>query len=515
MPLRASQLLPLFVTVGAIAGHTACGHTASSERGQTQTQGPSIVCPSGSQRYGRAPPAGKLLFCADLSLADEVSRNGPAIEWGCSQCRRGASLRGHYVRGKRDGVWTLIAADGKRLGFSRWHAGRRVGESLGWYDSGTPQYRRNFDHTGRPDGLEWSNYPDGKREFEGMWRAGKKHGRWRRWTRSGRVVSDEGFDDGVNHGVSHTFDSRGNAVGVVHHARGVRVREGQFVGGLLQLKELDAAGNVVGLWSELNGQRHGTEVHYYQGTQTPQRKSTWARGVQTGPTSLHRKDGSIRATGMLRNGTLACGWRLFDRDKTEITRGPIFARLIVEQARKTSQIAASTLDPCRLTTAQAMALAIAAEAPLTFAIGRWLMEQAAASPPPAQPGLPPSLEQRLAAMQEVVKRAHAAAAALAFDRAAILHVAALLEADRALAGALLQLPRDTTLPGSPTWSGPVAAGPMVAKFRASAAAQMDAVRALLYEDELGDRDVRKAGRVVLGRLGIDKLTVGAFSKRLQ
>jgi|GEM_PF-1883616 len=514
-PARVTLNKGLLVAIGATLVATGCGGP-TIQKAPDEGPGHDLACPAGTELHGKAPPNGKILFCADLRRSGIASRHGPVVDWSCRQCRKGAYEKGRYNHGRRDGEWQLFASDGLRMAISHYREGKKVGDWAGWYSDGAPRYHRSFDSEGKPHRTEWQNYRNGQREFEGRWVNGQRDGRWQRWTRRGHRISDGTHKAGRRHGPWKTFDSQGREAGVTFYERGKVVREGVVVGGVLRLVMVDDKGNRTGTLTEKDGKRHGQMVEFHRGTETPWRKTTWVAGKQTGPASLHRKNGTKRAAGRLVDGKPTCGWQLFDDKGTDLTRGPAFAAIVSKQAGA----AVDNKDPCAWTDADIMLLRAAADAPATVALARWMLEHAArkgrdsdaeASGPPEGPV---TAKQRLEAMVGLHKKAEEAAAKLAFDVAALHQMAALLEADRAFAGELLVLPADANAPGSPSWPGPKPDKDEARAFMQSAVDQLPGIRALLYEKQAGERPIRKAGRVTLGRIGLSKLNYRKFKARI-
>jgi len=490
----------------------ACGG-ADHKGDRADTPDPlKLECPAGATLHGKAPPDGKLLFCADLSREGMAARDGPVVDWGCGRCRRGGFVRGAYARGRKHGAWTLYSGAGKRLGVTGWKAGKRVGDSAGWYPDGTEFFHLWFDQNGQRQGVEWRNYRDGKREYEGSWADDRRDGRWRRWSRGGALVSDSHYKRGERAGTWRTYDSSGQVTGVTRYEAGRIVAEGNFVGGRLVMTTMDAEGEALQRWTERNGRRHGKAIEFHHGTHAPRRVTVWVDGVQTGPVTLYRKDRTKIATGVLKAGVLQCGWRLFDAEGAELTRGPPIARRLTGRARELGL----SPDPCTWDLRAAVTLHREADPLTTVRLARWWFERAALPRSRGRlPAAPATPQRRLATMLELWKKAEQQAAAHAFAKAGLLHVAALLEAHRALGGKLLELPENAVDPAPPRWPGPAPDAAMAARYRAAVAANLPALRALLFEETVGGKPVRKLGRVTLGRIGVNRLNLRALAKRVK
>lgn len=490
---------------GGARGGTIAVHVAGSDAG--------ITCPRGTALYGNAPPDGTMLFCATPGGKGRRARNGPSITWACDRCKDGRSLRGTYVQGERDGTWMLTNKQGARIDTSDWKNGKRSGDWVGYYDDGTPHFRRKYD-AGKLDGSEWSNHPNGTRELEGVWTENIKDGLWRHWNKNGVPTSAGEYDRGRKSGAWKVYDAKGNVSKLHYYDADKLVREGHIVNGQLRVSALDQAGKRTATWTERYGKRHGEHVLFHIGTEIPARTTTYADGVPTGEFILHRKDGTKRAAGVHLDGVPQCGWRTFDAKGREQTRGPLFAKLLAGRA---AELGASVPDsPCKWTAAHAIAMSAGADVPTTVALGRWLMEHAlgvtTGTEPPEHP---PSVEDRLVGLSELVKAADSASAGLRFDEAALLSVAVLLEVDRALGGKVLLLPPSATAPGSPSWLGPMPDKEAAKAYVQIGTAQVKRVSYLLHEKDKGDKAVRKAGRITLGKIGIDRLTLRKFAGRIK
>jgi len=491
----------------------ACG--ASGPTIPVHHKGPhaGVNCPSGTVLYGNAPPKGKILFCADPNKQGLAARSGPVVDWACDRCKDGKSLHGEYVLGKKDGAWTLVTREGAKLDTCSWKNGKRAGDWVGFYPNGQPHFHRKYDEEGHRDGIEWSNYDNGQREYERGWSEGLRDGLWKTWNRKGIPTSEGEYDRDKQYGAWKSFDKAGKVIKLSYYEKGKVVREGHMENGQLLISSLGPDGKKTGTWSERDGRKHGVVVKYHAGTEVPFKKTTYVDGEQTGLFTLHRKDGTKYVGGMLVKGKRQCGWRLYDKGGRETTRLPQLAAVLLPRAKADAK---ANNDPCQWTVQTALELRHGADAPMTIAIARWIMEHEATGPetdvPP--PG-PPGLDVRLAAMGRLAEQADAAAKKFAFEKAALLYIAVLLEADRALGGKLLNLPPTATLPGSPTWPGPMPDATKAKGFKNAAKALVPGIDKLLHEKERGDKAVRKAGRVTLGKVGISKLTLRKFKKSLK
>jgi antitoxin component YwqK of YwqJK toxin-antitoxin module len=96
-------------------------------------------------------------------------------------------VRGEYVGGKRDGLWTE------------------------WYDSGVRKTERRWS-AGTLDGLDVAYDPRGRVERETMWVAGKRHGNHAEYAGRVQVVAGE-YRDGARHGTWTFWSTRGRRLG--------------------------------------------------------------------------------------------------------------------------------------------------------------------------------------------------------------------------------------------------------------------------------------------------------------
>lgn len=474
-----------------------------------------VKCPEGTQIYGRAPPWGEMVFCADPNGTSDAARQGPAVIFKCDECEGGATLHGQFVAGKKDGEWSLLDKEGIRAASFHWTAGKRSGDWTRWYKSGTPHFHRKYDNEGRKDGLEWSNYPNGKRQFEGMWRTDVKHGEWRTYREDGTPESQGFFDNGKKSGEWKVFNAAGKVEKLVYlDDEGKAVREGHMVDGMLQISSLDAQGRKTLTWSEQDGKRHGLLIEYHPDSEIPMRTSTWVLGEQTGPFTLHRADGTKRVGGIFKNGERQCGWRIYDEKGVEVTRAPYYFASLAKAAAALGD--ALPADACKWTFEHALTVRRGADPAVNIAAARWLfeneVEKAGGETPPEQA---PGIQARFEAMQALLERAKAMAAEFKYERAAFLLISAMLEVDRALGGSVLNLAPEANLAGAPTTRGPMPDAAMVKKYRQSARDQLTAIGKLLDEKEHGDKDVRKAGRITIGKIGITKLNFRLFVKAMQ
>jgi len=471
-------------------------------------------CPSGTTVHGAAPPRGKIVYCAKPGTHSRKDRVGPVVSWSCSRCKEGRSLHGHYILGERDGVWTLLRKNGSKIDEGQWREGKRFGKWQGWYANGTARFMKTYDDNGRKTGPAWLNSEEGHRAWEGEWLRNVKHGRWKTFRKDGKPATDGHYRQGIKHGEWKLYDANGELDKYVWYDGGNLVREGKLVDGQLRISSLNDKGQKTATWSDRDGKRHGVYVAYFPGTEIVKRKTMYDMGVKKGPVSIHRKDGTKMVEATQVDGKVQCGLRFFDTAGKDISRVTVFAKLLGSKA-----IAAGmTLpgDPCAWDVAEAMTLREGADEALSIAVVRWLLEARVARSYAGKVIMaPPGNDARLKASRQLVTEADAALAKLEYNVAALLHLAALVEADRAHGGTLLDLPGTHQLMGSPSYPGPVADAKTKAAFKAMAKGQLASMSTILNEREKGVQSVRKAGRITLGKVGLNKLTMISFRKKLQ
>jgi len=471
-------------------------------------------CPSGTIVRGAAPPKGRKVYCVEVGKKGRKARIGPVVSWACSRCKDGASLHGEYILGIRDGIWTLVSRDGKKIEQGRFHHGVVSGEWTGWHPNGTERWRKSYDKKGRKHGLAWKKRANGTREYEGYWERNIKQGKWATWRADGTREAEGKHDRGEREGEWRFYDKAGNYAHSAWYDGGKKVKIGELKDGVLRISSVDSKGRKTGTWSEQGGKRHGIVVEYWPGTETPKRKTNYTMGVKTGSISLHRPDGSKMASGELLEGRKQCGWRLFDKAGKELTRGYALAALLARHARNAN--IAIPADPCAWTLDNAVTLRRGGDVPLSIAIARWLIENILDRRVGEKLQTEPlGNADRYEAAVNLLKIADAEMAKFGYETAALIHLAVMVEIDRANGGTILNLPPTATMPGSPQWRGPAVDKETAAKFKALGKAQLPKITQMLTDRENGEQAVRKAGRITLGKMGLNKLTLGPFRKRFQ
>lgn len=484
----------------------------------TNIRGPNANtrCPAGTVLAGSAPPKGQIVYCVKngSSAQDRRARIGPVVSWACGRCKDGEALHGHYILGERDGLWTLVAKDGRKIEASDWHHGNRYGRRLGFHPDGSPHFLKTYGKDGKKLGPAWSRRANGTPEFEGGWEANYRHGLWKTYNKKGKLRDEGKYRLGAKTGMWKELDDNGDLIRHVWYERDEIVREGRFVDGKMRISSLNKLGERTGTWSEKGGKRHGVVVNYFPGTSLVSRTTNYVMGVARGPVTLHRPNGTKMAGGDVIDGKRQCGWRFFDRAGKDVSRAPALAATLQASAATAGVKLAST--PCEWTLEDMVALRNAGDAAATVAAVRWLVEnEVEKSYGTALVREPASDNVRLQVTAALVKAAAEHTAKERYVHAALLHVAALVEANRALGGSLLSVGPTMTPSGA---SVPPAALPkpeIAAKFKAAAQAQLPAISFLLNNREQGPQDVRKAGRITLGRIGLDKMTLLAFRKKLR
>lgn len=369
---------------------------------------------------------------------------------------------------------------------------------------GSGDYTVSRDAAGKPHGPASYRWPGGKKKATGAWDHGKQDGEWQTWRRDGSRESAGSYDGGVKTGKWTFWSSEGAIERQAWFLVGELTREGRpGPDGTITITAL-ALGVKSATWSERNGNKHGIELIYHPGTTTVASKATWVDGVADGPASWHREDGSVVASGVLAGGKRLCGWRYFDAQGNETTRRARYAKAALAAASG-AQVPA---DNCKWTLADALTIHAAGEAPATIAIARWLFERTVEQH--ANETLsrePPGETAQIAAIKALAKDAKAAGAAFKWREAALQFAAAIVAVDSAQNGELLSLAGADDGDAGGASDGDA--------FKAAGGEVLEQIRVVLWATEGGDKADRKAGRVILGRVGVDKIAMRNLVKRMR
>jgi antitoxin component YwqK of YwqJK toxin-antitoxin module len=481
-------------------------------------QGPNAGerCPVGTIVAGGAPPRGKLLFCLKkgVHIKNKRGRIGPVVSWSCGRCKDGIALHGHYILGKRDGLWSLVRKDGTKVEASDWHHGKRYGRRMAWYPDGTPNFLKTYGQDGKKHGAAWANHPDGSKEFDGEWQANIKQGRWRTYNAKGKLQDDGKYDRGKRHGEWKLYDANGGLDKHVWYRDGVIIKEGRLKQGQMRISSIDAKGQRTGTWSEKDGKRHGVVVTYFAGTEIISRTTNYVMGKPEGAITLHREDGTKLAGGEVVDGKKQCGWRFYDEAGKDMSREAPLADVL----RKIAAAGNVALpgSHCTWTNEQAVALRKVADVAGTVAIARWLIEREVGAAYGDQLATERAgNDTRLQVTRALLKQAAHATEQKQYVLAALLNVAMLVEANRAMGGTLLAAPPTIGTKGSAIPAGPRNSPKDTQAFKKLAKELLPAITFLLVNREEGAQAIRKAGRITLGRVALNKLTLGKLRAKLK
>ncbi len=502
-----ATLVPLVFALTA-----ACGATFPSSLPGPLSGKP---CPKGSVLRGEAPPDGKRMWCeTPVPGSDKAEKTGPVVNWACFGCEDGAALHGRYVKGRRHGLWTLYKPDGGTLERGSWKDGKRVGVWQGWHPNGKERFRVIYGVEGRLNGPATYGHKTGARKAEGMYRGGDKTGIWRTWHANGKRESQGNYKRGHRDSTWTWYGERGRLVRRVNYVDGQARHERELVVGGVRHTVRCARGFKKRSWTERAGKKHGQTVRFYPNSKRVRCKESWRDGVAHGTWVFHRRDGTRVAAGPVADGRKACGWRYFAKDGRDITRRAAYAKVITKRAVALS-VALPTAE-CKWSLDALLPLLRARDRIAAVATARWLIERE----------LDRSMRDRLTAEQPGARARHGAAVDLAskadmafaageLERSALMHVAAFLEADRALGGTLLG--PDSPKPVVPPKSIHRPAADLVAAehFRTLAIGELASINDLLMLRGKLDRTTRKNARVILSFGGLNRFSVKRLTRQLQ
>jgi len=115
--------------------------------------------------------------------------------------------RGHYVDGKKEGVWMTWNEKGMLIDSSTYKNEKRSGISMRWHDNGMARDSMNFDENG--NGVQVSWYDDGVLASAGFWMQDTlKRGRWKYYHKNSVVMAIEEYVNGKKQACS-CYDEKG------------------------------------------------------------------------------------------------------------------------------------------------------------------------------------------------------------------------------------------------------------------------------------------------------------------
>jgi antitoxin component YwqK of YwqJK toxin-antitoxin module len=132
---------------------------------------------------------------------------------------------GHYIHGKRDGLWLSYHYNGIMNDSITYNKGHRIGACYQWYENGYPSDSSFWNPDGSGIAIGWFN--NGNPSYAGRYSAGeKKNGKWTYFHRNGKPSASEMYSDGVLVDKQY-YDEQGTATDTVNKDRTASFPGGQ------------------------------------------------------------------------------------------------------------------------------------------------------------------------------------------------------------------------------------------------------------------------------------------------
>jgi antitoxin component YwqK of YwqJK toxin-antitoxin module/peroxiredoxin len=294
---------------------------------------------------------------------------------------------GTRVDGLQQGDWAFYYESGKVRAKGRYEKDIQDGPWTYYYENGNVEWQGGF-AAGKRSGPFTFYFPDGRKRAEGWFREEHEEGEWRFYSQSGGTLEQQGdYQDGRVAGLWRYWHPDGKPRAAGAHWNAVRVGTWQQWAADGAVSETryplpEGVALVLERWPDDKPRRLCTTV----AGQPAGRWTTWhpngqerlscdlAQGRAEGPFFLHKADGSLLATGVLKAGALAGEWRVSGATGVEVR-------------------SATPLPPMPPAAAEWSDAAFADQQPAETVLATWLAEltaPVAAPPPPAttQPAPP-------------------------------------------------------------------------------------------------------------------------------
>lgn len=139
-------------------------------------------CIDGGKVVGSLPPFGNELYCQILDLEGLPLKHGPYTQFYSFSGK--AFQTGHYLRGKKSGLWRGWHENGNLMEEAEWKEGEHDGQWTLWLENGT-------------------------KKFEGKYVNGKLNGLAREWNDNGTPAKVIPYANGQKQGLGVIYDDQG------------------------------------------------------------------------------------------------------------------------------------------------------------------------------------------------------------------------------------------------------------------------------------------------------------------